>query len=160
MAHKACLLGSIRVSKSAIHDCNSQASGYAERQEHPCQGLAGLQVHSRWGVHAAPIGSRPLASRRACQGYLNKGMLGCRCTADGVYMQPLADKFARLVLQLLARYAFWVTEGIGTKGSSGTATPPQDGSNPQVSPLLHANVCPTSLQLSHLIQVLSSHTKP
>jgi len=57
-----------------------------------------------------------------------------RCTADGVYLQPLADKFARLVLQLLARYAFWVAEGIAsTKTSSGAATPSQDGLvNPQV----------------------------
>ncbi|DBB11835.1 TPA: hypothetical protein ACH3X3_005984 [Trebouxia sp. C0006] len=56
-----------------------------------------------------------------------------RCTADGVYLQPLADKFARLVLQLLARYAFWVAEGIAsTKTSSGAATPSQDGLvNPQ-----------------------------
>lgn len=50
-----------------------------------------------------------------------------RCTADGVYLQPLADKFARLVLQLLARYAFWVAEGIASKSNSGAATPPQDG---------------------------------
>ncbi len=57
-----------------------------------------------------------------------------RCTADRVYLQPLADKFARLVLQLLARYAFWVAEGIAsTKSSSGAATPSQDGlANPQV----------------------------
>ena len=50
-----------------------------------------------------------------------------RCTADGVYLQPLADKFARLVLQLLARYALWVAEGIASKSSSGAATPSQDG---------------------------------
>ena len=48
-------------------------------------------------------------------------------------MQPLADKFARLVLQLLARYAFWITEGFTTNGSSGTTTPPQDSSTPQVN---------------------------
>ncbi|DBA94077.1 TPA: hypothetical protein ACH3X1_001724 [Trebouxia sp. C0004] len=55
-----------------------------------------------------------------------------RCTADGVYLQPLADKFARLVLQLLARYAFWVAEGIASRSSSGAVTPSQDGLvNPQ-----------------------------
>ena len=52
-----------------------------------------------------------------------------RCTADGVYLQPLADKFARLVLQLLARYAFWLTEGIAPRSDSGTSTPPQQGSD-------------------------------
>ena len=55
-------------------------------------------------------------------------------------MQPLADKFARLVLQLLARYNFWISEGISTKGTSGTASPPQDGSNPQVTPWVDSNV--------------------
>ena len=50
-----------------------------------------------------------------------------RCTADGVYLQPLADKFARLVLQLLARYTFWVADGIAAKGSGGAGAPAQDG---------------------------------
>lgn len=55
-----------------------------------------------------------------------------RCTADGVYLEPLADKFARLALQLLARYAFWVAEGIAFKSDSGAATPSQEGLvNPQ-----------------------------
>lgn len=83
-----------------------------------------------------------------------------RCTADGVYMQPLADKFARLVLQLLARYAFWVTEGIGTKGSSGTATPPQDGSNPQDNRQWVGRASPEQLALVRAdLEVLSAWTQ-
>ncbi|KAL3159356.1 hypothetical protein ABBQ32_011306 [Trebouxia sp. C0010 RCD-2024] len=49
-----------------------------------------------------------------------------RCTADEVYLQPLADKFARLVLQLLARYAVWLAEGLSARRASGSTGPPQD----------------------------------
>lgn len=52
--------------------------------------------------------------------------LKCRCTADEVYLQPLADKFARLVLQLLARYAVWLAEGLSARRASGSTGPPQD----------------------------------
>ena len=44
-----------------------------------------------------------------------------------MYLRPLADKFARLVLQLLARYTFWVADGIAAKGSGGAGAPSQDG---------------------------------
>lgn len=37
-----------------------------------------------------------------------------RCISPDVTLRPLADKFARLALQLLARYATWLTQGLAT----------------------------------------------
>ena len=36
-----------------------------------------------------------------------------RCLAPDVFVRPLADKFARLALQLVARYAAWLQGGLG-----------------------------------------------
>ena len=38
----------------------------------------------------------------------------CKCTADDVFVPALADKFIRLMAQVLARYKSWVTSGIET----------------------------------------------
>ncbi len=35
-----------------------------------------------------------------------------RCVAPDVFLRPLADKFARLALQLLARYNAWLAAGL------------------------------------------------
>lgn len=51
---------------------------------------------------------------------------GCRCLADGVYLPPLADKFARLVLQLMARYALWLAEAVSARRTASAAGPTQD----------------------------------
>jgi hypothetical protein len=34
-----------------------------------------------------------------------------RCLAPDVFLRPLADKFTRLALQLVARYAGWLSSG-------------------------------------------------
>ena len=53
-----------------------------------------------------------------------------RCVAQDVFLRPLADKFARLALQLLARYNAWLAAGLAAPpGSPPDAQPPQ----PQVS---------------------------
>lgn len=49
-----------------------------------------------------------------------------RCLADGVYLPPLADKFARLVLQLMARYALWLAEAVSARRTASAAGPTQD----------------------------------
>ena len=36
-----------------------------------------------------------------------------RCLAADVFLRPLADKFTRLALQLVARYAWWLSSGAG-----------------------------------------------
>ncbi len=36
-----------------------------------------------------------------------------RCLAADVFLRPLADKFTRLALQLVARYAGWLSSGTG-----------------------------------------------
>ena len=38
----------------------------------------------------------------------------CKCTANDVFVPALADKFIRLMAQVLARYKSWVTTGIET----------------------------------------------
>ena len=49
-----------------------------------------------------------------------------RCTADDVYLQPLADKFARLIMQLLAKYAIWLADNItARRANSSTAPSPE-----------------------------------
>lgn len=42
-----------------------------------------------------------------------------RCLAPDVFLRPLADKFARLALQLAARYAAWLQGGAGNDGAAG-----------------------------------------
>lgn len=43
-----------------------------------------------------------------------------------MYLQPLADKFARLVLQLLARYAVWLADSLSARRAASGTTSPQD----------------------------------
>ena len=49
-----------------------------------------------------------------------------------MFLQPLADKFVRLVLQLLARYCCWLAETVASRSNTGAATPSPDGSVSQV----------------------------
>lgn len=42
-----------------------------------------------------------------------------RCLAPDVFLRPLADKFARLALQLAARYAAWLQGGVSNDGAAG-----------------------------------------
>lgn len=49
-----------------------------------------------------------------------------------MYLQPLADRFVRLVLQLLARYAVWLAKGLSARSASTGATLEQDGAVSQV----------------------------
>jgi hypothetical protein len=45
-----------------------------------------------------------------------------------VWLQPLADRFLRLVLQLLSRFAAWLSAGLDTRLGTvaAAATPPAD----------------------------------
>lgn len=58
--------------------------------------------------------------------------VSCRCIAEDVFLQPVADKFVRLVFQLLARYSSWLTDGLSGKQASTAAAPVQNGT-PQAS---------------------------
>ncbi|BDA46634.1 Conserved oligomeric Golgi complex subunit 2 [Coccomyxa sp. Obi] len=51
-----------------------------------------------------------------------------RCTAEDVWLQPLADKFTRLALQLLARFAAWLGDGMDARSVAaiGAAAAPTD----------------------------------
>ena len=68
-----------------------------------------------------------------------------RCLADGVYLPLLADKFARLVMQLQARYALWLAEGVSARRAASAAGPTQDpaGAVAQVNAclLLSVSIC-------------------
>ncbi|KAL4854271.1 Conserved oligomeric Golgi complex subunit 2 [Chlorella vulgaris] len=44
-----------------------------------------------------------------------------RCASSEVFLPQLADKFVRLALQLLARYAAWIEHGIAARGSAAAA---------------------------------------
>ena len=41
----------------------------------------------------------------------------CRCVAGDVFLQPLAGKFIKLVLQLLARYHTWLERGLAQRAA-------------------------------------------
>ena len=43
-----------------------------------------------------------------------------------MFLRPLSDKFARLVLQLLARYCSWLRLGVGSKEEGPAAEPAGD----------------------------------
>jgi conserved oligomeric Golgi complex subunit 2 len=45
-----------------------------------------------------------------------------RCLAADVFLRPLADKFTRLALQLVARYAGWLSRGTADSAPGGTDT--------------------------------------
>lgn len=64
----------------------------------------------------------------------------CRCTADDVWLQPLADKFARLALQLLARFAAWLGAGMDARSvaAAGAAVAPNDADPAQPSSVVRA----------------------
>lgn len=55
-----------------------------------------------------------------------------RCVAPDVFLRPLADKFARLALQLLARYAAWLAQGLAAN------EPPPPAPAQQASPSVAA----------------------
>lgn len=46
-----------------------------------------------------------------------------RCWSEGVYLNPLAHRFLRLSLQLLARYVTWVRTGLAGEWSGADAVP-------------------------------------
>ena len=39
-------------------------------------------------------------------------MVACRCLAQEVWVEPLAGRFLRLVLQLLSRFCSWLSGGL------------------------------------------------
>ena len=48
-----------------------------------------------------------------------------RCVAPDVFLAPLADRFVRLALQLVARYASWLAAGLAARTSPDEAPPPE-----------------------------------
>lgn len=57
-----------------------------------------------------------------------------RCIAKEVWLQPLADKFLRLVLQLLARFATWLSASLDARAAGPAPRPPgADEDSPQPS---------------------------
>ena len=44
-----------------------------------------------------------------------------RCFAEDVWLPPLADRFVRLALQLLARYATWLRAGLAARSAATSA---------------------------------------
>ncbi|XP_028844778.1 conserved oligomeric Golgi complex subunit 2 [Denticeps clupeoides] len=77
------------------------------------------------GLEAAPAGSLyHLQITQVLWGCL------CHCWADGVYLPPLAHRFWKLTLQLLSRYANFLTEAL-TKTPSSEA--PKDPTRPLTS---------------------------
>lgn len=67
-----------------------------------------------------------------------------RCLAADVFLRPLADKFARLALQLVARYTGWLRTGIGQPNDGSTDTVRTTNILSQVS---HAASCMTASNL-------------
>ena len=109
----------------------------------PQQGLR-LQSSKRRGSHrvsilaaSSPMKHGPVTAGVQQMEYIYHETLccDCRCTADGVYLQPLADRFARLVMQLLARYAVWLANGLSARRATVGSNMPQDSTAapPQVS---------------------------
>ena len=45
----------------------------------------------------------------------------CRCLAQEVWVQPLAGRFLRLVLQLLSRFSCWLSRGLDARAASPAA---------------------------------------
>ena len=81
-----------------------------------------------------------------------------RCSAEDVFLQPIADKFVRLVLQLLARYSCWLTDGLAGKPAGSSTQPAQNGTAQVTSGLwVHCGllllVCTQLQQLNNLCQV-------
>ena len=70
----------------------------------PAKASALLCALVHWGA---------LASTRVTQGHMQgQAVYTCRVLHQGVFLQPLADKFTRLALQLLARFASWLAAGL------------------------------------------------
>ena len=71
-----------------------------------------------------------------CCAQASAALLRClqRCVAAEVFLRPLADKFARLALQLLARYTAWLAAGVVAppQPPAPTIASPPDAQQPQV----------------------------
>ena len=61
-----------------------------------------------------------------------------RCIAEDVWLQPLADKFVRLTLQLLARFAAWLSAGMEGRSGAVAAAVPEDSEPAQPSGMVRA----------------------
>lgn len=61
-----------------------------------------------------------------------------RCIAEDVWLQPLADKFVRLALQLLARFAAWLSAGMEGRSGAVAAAVPEDCDPAQPSGMVRA----------------------
>lgn len=53
-----------------------------------------------------------------------------RCLAPDVFLRPLADKFAKLTLQLVARYSGWLAAGLAARAGK------QSGTSDEVRPFV------------------------
>ena len=55
-----------------------------------------------------------------------------------MWLQPLADKFVRLALQLLARFAAWLSAGMDGRSGAVAAAVPEDCDPAQPSGMVRA----------------------
>ena len=58
----------------------------------------------------------------------------CRCLAQEVWLQPLAGRFLRLVLQMLSRFCSWLSGGLEARAAAAPQPVAADGeANPPAS---------------------------
>ncbi|PRW51049.1 conserved oligomeric Golgi complex subunit 2 [Chlorella sorokiniana] len=57
-----------------------------------------------------------------------------RCASPDIFLPQLADKFVRLALQLLARYAHWITAGMRQRSEAAAATAAAGGEQQGTAP--------------------------
>ena len=57
----------------------------------------------------------------------------CRCLAPEVWVQPLAGRFLRLVLQLLARFGSWLSSGLAARSGALPSPPAAEGDDSSAS---------------------------
>uniref|UniRef100_A0A8B9LPJ8 COG complex component COG2 C-terminal domain-containing protein n=1 Tax=Astyanax mexicanus TaxID=7994 RepID=A0A8B9LPJ8_ASTMX len=74
------------------------------------------------------LGAAPVGSRYRLQVTEVLWSCVCRCWAEHIYLPPLAHRFWKLTLQLLSRYAAFLTEVL-------TKTPPPESTKDPVRPL-------------------------
>ena len=63
-----------------------------------------------------------LVVRKVCNHTGVLSVSACRCLAEEVWVQPLAGRFLRLVLQLLSRFCSWLSEGLEARAAAAIPT--------------------------------------
>lgn len=82
-----------------------------------------------------------------------------RCVAPDVFLRSLADKFTRLALQLLARYAAWLSQGLAAAEQPPPAPAQQaspSGAAPQPLPQVNVNAARALLNARLSVNLIGS----